>query len=207
MSRLFARPFPGVSSGVAAVVLLNTLPLHASFLPQDRSLADLDDPLIRSEILELGGYQELVLEFITPTLVEVPLFSHSPGHLEFRNDDLRVRIEAQPFEHPEWVKKSNGAWMLEGQRVLGWSPAEAHSRLSRSEVVIDGCVVDLPTESWVDVFDAPLRREDLLFASAMRSKDGRRVYVHVQAGDADARMVTWVLEDGAFLYRLVDPLP
>jgi hypothetical protein len=200
MPRLFARPF-------AAVLLLNSFPLYASFLPQDRSLADLDDPLIRSEIMELGGYQELVMEFTTPTLVEIPLFSHSPGHLEFRNDGLRVRIEAQPFEHPRWVKKAKGAWMLENQVVLGWSSAETHTRVSRLEVVVDGCVVNLPTEAWVDVFDAPLRREDLMFASVMRSPDGRRIYVHAQAGDADARMVTWVLEDGAFLYRVVDPLP
>lgn len=200
MSLLFARSF-------AAVLLLNSLPLHASFLQQDRSLDELDDPLIRSEILELGGYQELVMEFTTPTLVEVPLFSHSPGHLEFRNEGLRVRIEAQPFEHTKWVTKSHGEWMLEGQPLLGWSPADTHSRLSRLEVVIDGCVVDLPTEAWVDVFDAPMRREDLLFAAVMRSPDGHRIYVHVQAGDAEARMVTWVLEDGALLYRVVDPLP
>lgn len=200
MSRLVACPF-------AAVLFLISHPLHAGFLVQDRSLADLDDPLIRSEIMELGGYQELVMEFTTPTLVEVPLFSHSIGHLEFRNEGLRVRIEAQPFEHPKWVKKSRGAWVMEGQSVLGWSPADTHSRLSRLEVVIDGRVVDLPTETWVDVFDAPLRREDLVFASVMRSPDGRRIYVHAQAGDTEARMVTWVQEDGTFLYRVVDPLP
>ena len=200
MSRLVACPF-------SAVLFLICHPLHAGFLLQDRSLGDLDDPLIRSEIMELGGYQELVMEFTPPTLVEVPLFSHSTGHLEFRNEGLRVRIEAQPFEHPMWVKKSHGAWLLESQSVLGWSPADTHSRLRRLEVVIDGCVVNLPTEAWVDVFDAPLRREDLVFASVMRSPDGRRIYVHAQAGDADARMVTWVLEDGAFRYRVVDPLP
>ena len=200
MSLQFGRP-------LAAALFLNSFPLHAGFLPQDVSLAELDDPLIRSEIMELGGYQELVMEFITPSLVEVPLFSHSPGHVEFRNEGLRVRIEAQPFEHPTWVRKSNCSWMLEGQALLGWSPAENHSRLSRLEMVIDGCVVNLPTETWVDVFDAPLRQEDLMFASVMRSPDGRRVYVHAQAGDADARMVTWVVEDGALLYRVVDPLP
>lgn len=111
MSLLFARAH-------AAVILLNAVPLHACFLPQDRSLADLDDPLIRSEVMELGGYQELVMEFTTPTLVEVPLFSHSPGHLEFRNEGLRVRIEAQPFEHPKWVKKSHGEWMLDRKSVV-----------------------------------------------------------------------------------------
>jgi hypothetical protein len=74
MSLLFARAH-------AAVILLNAATLQANFLPQDRSLADLDDALIRSEIMELGGYQELVMEFTTPTLVEVPLFSHSTGHL------------------------------------------------------------------------------------------------------------------------------
>jgi len=201
MSLLFARPF-------AAVLVLNSFPLHASFLPQDRSLAELDDPLIRSEILELGGYQELVMEFTTPTLVEAPLFSHSPGHLEFRNEGLRARIEAQPFEHAGWVRRSNGRWTLEGEEVRGWSPADTHSRLSRLEVVLDGAVVDIPAEAWLDVFDAPLRRQELMFASVMRSRDGWRTYVHLQAGDAaDARMITWVIEEGAYRFRVVDPLP
>lgn len=201
MSLLFARQ-------LAAVLVLNTGPLHSSSLPQDRSLAELDDPLIRSEILELGGYQELVMEFTTPTLVNVPLFSHSPGHLEFRNEGLRVRIEAQPFVHAGWVHKAHGRWTLEGEEVRGWSPADTHSRLGRLEVVLDGAVVDIPAEAWLDVFDAPLRREELMFASIMRSRDGSRTYVHLQAGDAaDARMITWVIEDGEYLFRVVDPLP
>jgi len=201
MSRLIACPF-------AAVLFLISHPLHAGFLAQDRSLADLDDPLIRSEILELGGYQELVMEFTTPTLVEVPLFSHSPGHLEFRNEGLRVRIEAQPFEHAGWVRGSNGRWTLEGVEVRGWTPSETHCRLSRLELVLDGAVVDIPAEAWLDVFDAPLRREELTFASVMRSRDGWRTYVHLQAGDAaDARMITWVIEDGTYLFRVVDPVP
>ena len=201
MAPAFTRSF------IAGIISL-PVSVFALATPQDRSLSDLQDPLVHAEMLELGGYQELVMEFTTPTLREVPLFSHSPSHLEFRYDGLRVRIEAQPFEHPNWVKKSNGSWILEGQHILGWSPAETHLRLSRLEVVVDGCVALVPTGSWVDVFDAPLRRDDLLFASTMRSADGRRFYVHLQAGDAaDARMVTWVFEDGTFLYRVVDPAP
>ena len=171
-------------------------------------MAELDDPLIRSEVMELGGYQELVMEFTTPTLVKIPLFSHSPGHLEFRNEGLRVRIEAQPFEHTGWVNKVLGRWTLEGEEVRGWSPAETHSRLGRLEVVLDGAVVDIPAEAWLDVFDAPLRREELMFASVTRSRDGWRTYIHLQAGDAsDARMITWVIEDGVYRFRVVDPVP
>lgn len=201
MSCSLARP-------LVAAFLTCSVPVLAVTVPQDRSLSDLDDPLIRTEILELGGYQELVREFTAPTLMDIPPFSHSPAHLEFRSDALRVRIEAQPFEHPEWVKRSHGSWMLEDQPVLGWSPGGTHSRLGRLEVVIDGCVVDLPTMAWLDVFDAPLRREELPFASVMRSRDGVRSYIHLQAGDAeDARMITWVIERGHYLYRVVDRLP
>ena len=192
---------------VAALAVLPH-PLFSFPVQQDRSLHELEDPRIRAEVMELGGYQELVMEFTTPSLVEVPLFSDSPGHLEFRDDGLRVRIEAQPFEHPKWVKRTHGAWMLEDQTLLGWSPGESHSRLGRLEVVVDGRVVDLPTTAWLDVFDAPLRRETLPFALVMRSRDGVRSYVHLQAGDAhDARMVTWVFEAGRYLFRVVDPLP
>ena len=192
---------------VAALAVLPH-PLYSIPVQQDRSLYELEDPRIRAEVLELGGYQELVMEFTVPSLIEVPLFSDSPGHLEFRGEGLRVRVESQPFEHPKWVQRSHGAWMLEGQPLLGWSPAETHSRLGRLEVVVDGRVVDLPTTTWLDVFDAPLRRDGLPFASVMRSRDGVRTYVHLQAGDSeDARMVTWVFERGSYLYRVVDPLP
>lgn len=183
---------------------------HALALPspQDRSFTDLTDPLIRAELMELGGYQELAMEFTSPSLAEIPLYSASNGHLEFRDNALRVRIEAQAFEHAKWVKRSHGSWMLENQALLGWSPGEAHSRLGRLEVVVGGCVVDLPTSDWLDVFDAPLRRENLPFAAVMRSRDGVRTYVHLQAGDGeDARMVTWIFERGSYLYRVVDPLP
>ncbi len=201
MSLSFARP-------LAVMPSLLALPVLAITGPQDISLDQVDDPVIRAEVMELGGYQELVMEFTNPSLCEVPLFAGSPGHLEFRDSTLRVRIEAQAFEHPKWVKRSHGAWMLEDQPVLGWSPGESHSRLGRLEVVVGGCVVNLPTATWLDVFDAPLRREDLPFASVMRSRDGLRTYVHLQAGDAeDARMVTWVFERGGYLYRVVDPLP
>ncbi|MBP7513823.1 MAG: hypothetical protein KA791_04695 [Flavobacteriales bacterium] len=197
----FARP-------LTAVPALLSLPALALTIPQDIPLNEVEDPVIRSEVMELGGYQELVMEFTTPSLTEVPLFSNSPGHLEFRGDGLRVRIEAQPFDHPKWVKRSHGIWMLEDQTLLGWSPGESHSRLGRLEIVVDGYVVDLPTAAWSDVFDAPLRREDLPFASVMRSRDGVRTYVHLQAGDAeDASMVTWVFERDRYLYRVVDPLP
>lgn len=201
MFRLLGRPI------LAAFAPLS-IPVLAATVPQDRSIVEIDDPLIRAEVMELGGYQELVMEFTTPTLEEVPLFTHSPMHMEFRSEGLRVRIEAQPFEHAPWVKKSHGHWKLEDLETLGWSPGGTHSRLSRSEAVLDGVVVDIPVEAWVDVFDAPLMREELPFAAVMRSRDGRRVYIHVQAGEAeDARMVTWVIEDGAYRYRVVDPVP
>ena len=198
------RPFARVC--IAAPVLLAP-PSFAITIPQDRSFDELDPP-IRSELMELGGYQELVMEFTAPTLVEVPLFSHSSGQLEFRDAALRVRVEAQPFDHPKWVKKVGSNWQLEGRYILGWSPGEVHTRLGRVEVVVDGCVSDLPAKAWLDVFDPPLRRDGLPFAAVMRSRDERRIYVHLQSGDAaDARMVTWVFEDGAYLYRVVDPLP
>ena len=197
----FVRPF-------SAVLVLNPAPLFATLQSQDLSLSELNDPRIRGEMMELGGYQELVMEFTTPSLTEVPLYSTSPRHLEFRDDQLRVRIEDQPFDHPKWVNRSHGSWMLEDEALLGWSPGETHSRLGRLEVVVDGCVVDLPATAWLDVFDAPLRRDSLPFASVMRSRDGVRAYVHLQAGDAeDASMVTWVFERGNYLYRVVDPLP
>ena len=68
-------------------------------------------------------------------------------------------------------EKSHGHWKLEDLETLGWSPGGTHSRLSRSEAVLDSVVVDIPVEAWVDVFDAPLMREkNCPFAAVMRAR-------------------------------------
>lgn len=192
----------------AAMPAFLACPVLAITVPQDIALHDLRDPLLSGEIAELGGYQELMSTFTASTLREAPLSIASPTMLEFREEDLRVRIEALPFGHALWVERVRGRWMLEGMEALGWSPGEAHTRLSRVEAVIDGAVIDIPASAWTDVFDAPLRRDGLPFACVMRSRDGWRTYIHLQAGEGPgARMATWVIEDGQYLFRVVDRSP
>lgn len=186
------------------------LPLFA-FQQASLSLDEVRDPIVRFEIGHLGPYAEMHRPAEASTLQEVPLRSGAALYSEFAADGIRVRIEAQPFAYPAWVKgNTRQGFRLERNPILGWSPGQEHTRLSRVELVLDGLVTEVPEAAFTDLFDprlcepgpiAPLR-----FATAARSADGWRVYVLAQIGQGDQTLlVTWVFEDGRYLYRVVDP--
>lgn len=195
---------------LAALAFPAALPLFAlqqASLPLD----EVRDPIVRLEIGQLGPYPEMHRPVDASTLQEVPLRSGSALFSEFAADGIRVRLEAQPFPHPAWVKgNTHQGYRLERSPILGWSPGDGHTRLSRVELVLDGLVTEVPEAAFTDLFDprlcepgptAPLR-----FATAARSADGWRVYILAQVGQGDqALLVTWVFEDGRYLYRVVDP--
>ncbi len=179
----------------------------AAVQPQDPTWGELDDPLIRAEIHELGLYPEILEEFPSNTLQQLPLRSCSEGHVDFFDGSVRVRIESQVFDHPAWVQSSANGARLEKAPILGWTPNGTHRRLSRLEVVIDGLNIPIPLAAFHDLFDAPLCSEDatLHYAQAARSNDGWRIYVHAQVGEGrNAALVTWLFEDGQYHYRIVD---
>ena len=201
MERSLARPI------AVLAFLLPLFALRAALLQQDLSLATVTDPLIHQEIQELGLYPELMEEFPEPTLNYVPIRSREGNQLEFCDSGIRIRIETQHFDHSKWVKPTASGFRLEQEHILGWTPGDEHNRLSRMELVMDGNVIDLPMKDFTDIFDAPLSTGEgtLMFATAARSRDGWRTYVHVQAGSGrHAQLVTWVFDDGRYLFRVVD---
>jgi hypothetical protein len=198
-----------VSLATAATLLLCSIPLCANTQAPDRALSEVQDLTIRAEISGTGPYQEMSEEDHEELLVAVPLRSWSPTHVEFWGEGLRVRLEAQPFDDLRSVKLRNGLAQVDRQPILGWSPGDDHARMSRLEVVMDGSVVAVPVSAFTDLYDLPLSREDgyVLLAAAWRSRDGWRTYVQVQVGDdAHPLIVTWVIEDGRYLQRIVDRL-
>jgi hypothetical protein len=174
-----------------------------------QSLWDITDIGLRNEIATLGPYAETDDPFMMDSLVRFPLRSSSPLHVEFASGDVRIRLEAFPFEHPAWVKKrKDGSLWLDQQTLISWGNDEQHVRLSRAEVVIDGLVCAVPAEEFLDVFDPIAMTSDRPehWCIAARSKDGYRMYLQVLAGSGKhARSVTWVFEDGEYLFRVVDP--
>jgi hypothetical protein len=133
----------------------------------------------------------------------------SERHVEFADAGVRVRIEAQPFHEARWVKHKADAYRFEGRPIIGWTVGAEHQRLSRMEVVLDGHVLDLPVAAFTDLFDPrlcePGPTAPLQYATVARSTDGWRLYVLAQIGEGpEARMVTWVFEDGRYLFRVVD---
>ncbi len=191
----------------SATLLLSSITLHAAIQGPDRSLMEVQDLTIRAEIAGTGPYQEMSSDDHQALLVDIPIRSWSPRHVEFWGEGLRVRLEAQPFEDVSGVKIRNGNAQLDRQPILGWSTGDEHARMSRLEVVMDGLVVPIPVQAFTDLFDTPLSRESgrVVLAAAWRSKDGWRTYVQAQVGDdAHPLIVTWVLEDGRYVQRIVD---
>lgn len=190
-----------------ALPLLSTVSLFA-FQQVDRPLAALNDPLIRNEIAQLGPYAEMAMPASLGDLRELPLRNGSSLLAEFAGEGIRVRLEAQPFPRPEFVQRK-GRFMLEGMPIHGWTIGTQHNRMSRVELVLDGVVTEVPETAFTDLFDVRLCEDGpsgpLHFALAARSVDGWRTYVLVQAGQGkEACLVTWVFEDGKYLYRMVD---
>lgn len=194
---------------LGAAFLASALPpCSAARLAQDRSLYTLDDELMRAEIAQLGGYQEVLEAFTENTLVPLLVVGSDEHSLTFRSPDQRVAIETYPFNNVADVVRKRQQWSLEGRPAIGWSLADEHNRLARVEVVQEGTVLNVPTAAVTDVFDLPLRRDGLPYCTVHRSRDGWRTYVHAQAGDGPtARMVTWVFENGHYLFRVVDVAP
>lgn len=192
---------------VAVCVLLAFNP-GADASQQDLSVHDLGDPMLRSELLELGGYQELVQEFRPGTLVPVTLVKATGSELEFRDGATRVHIENLPFTPVVPPRRNARGWTLEGRPLTGWTPGATHTRLARLELVHNGAVGGPAYAMWRDICDAPLLLQGVPYAAVMRSRDGVRTYVHLQAGEGpDGRMVTWVFTHGVFLCRVVDEAP
>jgi hypothetical protein len=180
-----------------------------SALQHTLALKDVEDAVIGSEIAQLGGYAELARPMGQAELHIVPLRSWSTTHLEFAADDLRGRIDMFPFTQERWIGGDPGHRLLEGWPVLGWDASASHARITRVELVIDGAVLAPPTDMVTDVFDpqpcGSFEGRVIPYALMARSADGWRTYIQVLAGSgADAALVTWVFEDGAYLFRVVD---
>lgn len=200
MTRPLYRPL------LAGALALASATGHAGL--QDRSIHAIADATLRDELLQLGGYQELVQEIRPGTLRPVPLVKATDLGLEFRDGELRVQVEALPFSPATPPRRDARGWSLEGRTILGWTPGAAHTRLARLELVQRGMVCGPAYATWRDVCDTPLLQQGVPYAAVMRSPDGRRTYLHLQAGEgADGRMITWVFADGRLLCRIVDPAP
>lgn len=186
--------------------LLIILPVRAD---HQQGLVDLKDTLLARELSQVGGYPEMARPLGFHDVEAAPIFSWGPGHTQFRTEDLRVRIECQPFEPSADIRWKKDHALLDGVPMIGWWTDAAHMRLSKVEVVVDGLVLSPPVESTIDVF-APRPCEAygnrvLQFSSVARSRDGYRIYVQVLAGQGEqARLVTWVFEEGHYLCRVID---
>jgi hypothetical protein len=191
-----------------AVIMLWASLSRVQAVQQDLSIHDIKDPTLHDELLQLGGYQELVQEFGSVSLVPVPLVKAADLGLEFRATGVRVQVEVLPFVPDIAPKEGPVGWELDGHPMIGWTPGGEHTRMARLELVQEGAVCGPAPARWLDVFDAPLLVNGVPYVAVMRSRDGWRTYLHLQAGEGPwGRMVTWVFEDGALLCRLVDQAP
>jgi hypothetical protein len=172
---------------VLAAVFVLPLSLLATLQQAPVTLADVDDPLLHAEIAMQGLYPEMEGSFGDAALIEVPLRSCSSTHAEFHADGVFVRLEAQH------------------------RPGAAHTELYRLRILQDDSLLQIPNTEMSGLrdprlcgFDEGLRRI-LPYCSVSRSADGYRLYIHLQFGEGrETRVVTWVFDDGRYLFRVED---
>ncbi|MCC7502527.1 MAG: hypothetical protein IT229_08350 [Flavobacteriales bacterium] len=170
------------SRSFAAVFVL-PLPLLATLQQEPITLADVADPLLHAEIAQLGLYPEIEGGFSDAVLLDVPLRSCSPLHAELGSDGVSVRFTAS-------IKAS-------------------HPELVTFQVIQDDSMLVIPRDAYAGLADPQFCGFDeglqliLPYCSASRSADGFRTYVHLQLGEGRrTRLVTWVFDDGRYLFRL-----
>lgn len=166
-----------------AAVFVLPLPILASLQQAPITLAEVDDPLLHAEIAQLGLYPEIEGGFGEAVILDVPLRSCSPFHADLGNDGLTVRFTARPNV--------------------------AHVELATLQVMQDDSMLFIPKDAYVGLEDPRFCGYDdglqlmLPYCSASRSADGFRTYVHLQLGEGRrTRLVTWVFDDGQYLFRL-----
>jgi hypothetical protein len=170
-----------------AAVFVLPLPLLATLQQAPVTLADVADPLLHAEIAMQGLYPEMEGSFGEAALIEVPLRSCSSRHAEFSDQGLLVRIEARSV---------TGA---------------AHPELYSLRILLDDSLLQIPNADLNGLrdprfcgFDDGLQRI-LPYCSVSRSADGYRLYIHLQFGEGrETRVVTWVFDDGNYLFRVED---
>lgn len=150
---------------------------HAA-LQQQITLADVHDSLLHAEIAALGAYPELEGVLPVVELNEVPLRSCSSTEAELESEEVHVELRSGPQGLALRV-------VVDGTRLA----------------FIDEGLAQLRTEAFCG-WDAGLQRV-LPYCGAYRSQDGDRVYVFLIAGEGrKQRLVTWVFEDGRYLFRV-----
>lgn len=188
-----------ISTTVSSVLL--------AFQQHDLSLAAVADPTVRAEVAQLGPYPEMSGIDTVVAMNWLPERSTSAYHAELYAANVRVRIEAQPFEATMPVKRTRDGYRLEHRPIIGWEDAPYHTRMSRLEVVTDGMVCTVPVAAFSDVFDIARNSEGNLWVQVACSTDGYRTYVLAQAGEGrEAKVITWVFDDGQYRGRVVDPI-
>jgi hypothetical protein len=168
-----------LSRRIAAALLASaTVPSGGAVLQQQLTLAEVHDSLLHAEIAALGAYPELEGVLPMVELNEVPLRSCSTTSAELEGEDVRVELSS-------------------GREGLAM------------RVVVDGTALAFSDEGLARLrtvgfcgWDSGLQRV-LPYCGAHRSRDGARVYVFLIAGEGRRqRLVTWIFEDGRYLFRV-----
>lgn len=192
---------------IIAFCLLSTRLTASAAQQHDLWLEVIQDITLRSELAQLGPYPETSGLDTVVLMNRLPLRSASALHVELFGSGLRVRLEVQPFVAGREIERTRSGYRFDREPILGWEPGAYHTRVSRVELVSDGIVCQVPTTAFMDLFDMGLDADGHLWAQAARSADGYRSYVLVQVGEGhNARAITWVFDDGRYLFRVVDPV-
>ena len=175
----------------------------------------LQDSVLRREIgsfnfigsfLGKGGKAEL-LRF------EVSEFSRD--RIILTHDTISVFIGSTTFfprmHQLEFNKEWNFLYRIDQKPYWGIEGRVPHRRIAGVFLSFDNTNVSIPYRDYRDLFEPNLCRRTSLFgrlvcrSEAFMSEDGRRIYIYMRNGTIPSLYeVTWIIEDGEYIGRVVD---
>lgn len=168
---------------------------------------------VRSELTSftMAGISELVgqknLKKLVPT-------EYSSNFMQFEADNLSLRIETKPFvkeDHKLMFYEEKFLVRINNKPFYGSYAQIPQTTISKVELLIGKDTVVIPATAYQDLHNPQFYYRDgsginRSLNALYFSDDGRRIYIYLHNPSTSGRgyEITWVIQDGQYLRRVLD---
>jgi hypothetical protein len=178
---------------------------------KSESFVRIYDKALRADVASfaIGGIEE---SLSVPVLKKLPIRAYGSDFVQFDSAGIRVLIQSAVFD-PSRHKLAFEAKRLvkiDNKPFFGNYFKVPTTRVSRLTVVLGKDTLAIPPSAIVDLYNpgfvfhdasGNLRSQDAVYLSA----DKRRIYIYMlNKDDTGSYEVTWVIQDRAYLRRVLD---
>lgn len=167
---------------------------------------------IRSDVatFSMAGIDESVGK---NKLQSVPITNYTANSITFDNDDVFVKITAEPFDPSKhkmgYYDKFLGK--IDNKAYYGSYGTVPKTQIQSITVVIDQDTVAIPSTAYVDLYNPDFAYTDASTGqvkshnNVLLSSDKHKLYIYMLSQDTNGSYeVTWVIQDKKYLRRVVD---